>query len=156
MRAVDTNILARYYLADDSSQARVAQAVLESGEVFIPKTVMLELAWVLRSVAEQPATKALDCLRHLAALPGVIVEDADEVQAAFELCAEGLEFADALHLCASSACAELLTFDDRLARRASRMKLKTRVAVPTAAQGKPGGVAQKRARYRVSKIGNAA
>ena len=110
MRAVDTNVLARYYLADDPAQARVAKGVLESGGVFIPKTVLLELAWVLKSVAEQPAAKALDCLRHLVALPGVTVEDADEVQAALELCAQGLEFADALHLCASSACAEMLTF----------------------------------------------
>ena len=149
MRAVDTNVLARYYLADDPAQARVAKAVLESGEVFIPKTVLLELAWVLRSVAEQPARKALDCLRHLAALPGVTVEDAEEVQTAFELCAAGLELADALHLCASSACTELLTFDDRFVRRASKVSAKTRVTLASGLD-RAGGVAQKRARYRVS------
>lgn len=85
VRAVDTNVLARYYLADDPSQA-------------------------------------LDCLRHLAEIPGVTIEEAEEVHAAFELCASGLEFADVLHLCASSACTELLTFDDRFVRRASRVK----------------------------------
>jgi hypothetical protein len=85
VRAVDTNVLARYYLADDPAQARVAKGVLESGAVFIPKTVMLELAWVLKSVAEQPAPKALECLRHLVA-PGVTVEDGEEVHAG--LCAQ--------------------------------------------------------------------
>lgn len=151
MRAVDTNILARYYLADDKSQALVARRVLESGDVFIPKTVMLELAWVLGAVVEQPASKVLDCLRHLAELPGVTIEDAEEVHAAFDLCASGLEFADALHLSASSACTQLLTFDDRFVRRAARVRLKTRVVLPAAGPAGPRGVAQKPRRYRVSK-----
>ena len=149
MRAVDTNVLARYYLADDQVQARVAKGVLESGAVFIPKTVMLELAWVLKAVAGQPAQKALDCLRHLAALPGVLVEDADEVQAALELCAQGFEFADALHLCASTDCTEMLTFDDRFVRRASNARTKIPVAkagssIPPA----PPAAQEKRRRYR--------
>jgi predicted nucleic acid-binding protein len=108
---------------------------------------MLELAWVLKSVAEQPAPKALDCLRHLAALPGITVEDADEVQAALELCAEGLEFADALHLCASAACTEMLTFDDRFVRRAAKAKPKTPVAQPSSPEAH-----EKRGRYRTANL----
>ena len=45
MRAVDTNILARYYLCDDAVQARIAASVLSAGDVFVPKTVILELEW---------------------------------------------------------------------------------------------------------------
>jgi predicted nucleic-acid-binding protein len=131
VRAVDTNVLARYYLADDPVQSRMARQVLEAGDVFVPKTVMLELAWVLESVAEQPPRKVQDCLRHLLALPGITVEDEDEVEAALGLCAEGVDFADALHLCASSACAEMLTFDDRFVRRAAKARPKTPVARPS-------------------------
>ena len=40
MRAVDTNILARYYLRDDVGQARIAAAVLARGDIFVPKTVI--------------------------------------------------------------------------------------------------------------------
>lgn len=148
MRAVDTNVLARYYLADDQAQAAAAKGVLEAGAVFVPKTVMLELAWVLTSVAGQPAPKALECLRHLAALPGVIVEDAEGVQAALELCTRGLEFADALHLCASSACTEMLTFDDRFVRRASRAKSKILVTRPANIPQTPPAAHEKRGRYR--------
>ena len=54
MRAVDTNILARFYLRDDTAQGRIAADVLTAGDVFIPKTVVLELEWVLRYVADQP------------------------------------------------------------------------------------------------------
>ncbi len=132
MRAVDTNVLARYYLDDDPAQARIAARILAAGDVFVPKTVMLELEWVLRFVAEQPAGKVADCLEHLIALPGITVEDHDEVEGALRHCRRGIDFADALHLAASQACSELLTFDDRgYARRATKLGLKPVVRIPT-------------------------
>jgi len=131
VRAVDTNILARYYLRD-AVQGRIAARVLSAGDVFIPKTVILELEWVLRYVADQPESKVIDCLAHLIALPGITVEDRDEIEAALNHCRNGIDFADALHLAASKACTELLTFDDRgYARRARNLRLKPPVHVPT-------------------------
>jgi len=122
VRAVDTNVLARYYLNDDAAQARVAAR--------IPKTVVLELEWVLRHVAEQPARQVFDCIAHLVALPGVTVEDAEQVEAALRDARLGIDFADALHLAASHACTELLTFDNRgYARRAARLGLKPAVTL---------------------------
>jgi predicted nucleic-acid-binding protein len=131
VRAVDTNILARFYLRDDATQGRIAEDVLTAGDVFIPKTVVLELEWVLRYVADQPSDKVTQCLAHLIALPGVTVEDRDEIEAALGHCRNGIDFADALHLAASKACTELLTFDDRgYARRARKLRLKPPVRVP--------------------------
>jgi predicted nucleic-acid-binding protein len=131
VRAVDTNILARFYLRDDATQARVAAGVLSAGDVFVPKTVILELEWVLRYVADQPEDKVIDCLAHLIALPGITVEDRVEIEAALGYCRNGIDFADALHLAASNACTELLTFDDRgYARLARRLRLKPPVRVP--------------------------
>jgi predicted nucleic-acid-binding protein len=43
VRAVETNILARYYLRDDATQARIARDLLSTGDLFVPKTVVLEL-----------------------------------------------------------------------------------------------------------------
>ena len=131
MRAVDTNILARFYLRDDATQGRIAAGVLSGGDVFVPKTVVLELEWVLRYVADQPEHKVIECLAHLIALPGVTVEDRDEIDAALNHSRNGIDFADTLHLAASKACSELLTFDDRgYARRAKKLRLKPRVRVP--------------------------
>ncbi len=48
MRAVDTNVLVRFFVADDPGQFRRARKVMEAGAVFIPKTVLLETEWVLR------------------------------------------------------------------------------------------------------------
>ncbi|MBI3918455.1 MAG: type II toxin-antitoxin system VapC family toxin [Betaproteobacteria bacterium] len=125
MRAVDTNVLVRYYLRDDAAQARLAERVLSAGDAFVSKTVVLELEWVLRSVAEQPPGKVIDCLAHLIALPGITVEDHDQVEAALRRCRDGMDFADALHHAASHACTEMLTFDDRrYVRRAARLALK--------------------------------
>ena len=98
MRAVDTNILARFYLRDDTTQGRIAADVLTAGDVFIPKTVVLELEWVLRYVAAQPGDKVTECLAHLIALPGVTVEDRDEIEAALGHCRNRIDLADALHL----------------------------------------------------------
>ena len=131
MRAVDTNILARFYLHDDAAQGRIAASVLSAGDIFVPKTVILELEWVLRYVAEQPENKVIECLAHLIALPGITVEDRDEIEAALGHYQNGIDFADALHLAASNACSEMLTFDDRgYARRARRLRLKPPVRVP--------------------------
>ena len=131
MRAVDTNILARYYLHDDAAQGRVAAGVLAAGDVFVPKTVILELEWVLRYVADQPGDKVIDCLSHLIALPGITVEHRDQVEEAIGHCRNGIDFTDALHLAASKSCSELLTFDDRgYARRARKLRLRPAVRVP--------------------------
>ncbi|MEP7097776.1 MAG: type II toxin-antitoxin system VapC family toxin [Dokdonella sp.] len=132
MRAVDTNILARFYLDDDPAQGRIAARLLAGGEIFVPKTVILELEWVLRYVADQPEDKVLDCLAHLIALPGITVEDQDQVEEALNHCRKGIDFADALHLAASKVCSELLTFDDRgYARKARKLRLSPAVKVPS-------------------------
>ena len=133
MRAVDTNVLARYYLRDDAAQARIATRILSAGDVFVPKTVILELEWVLRSVARQPAGKVIDCIAHLTALPGVTIENFDEVETVLDHCRRGIDFADALHLAASHACREMLTFDDRgYVRRATKLGLKPAVKLAAA------------------------
>lgn len=133
MRAVDTNVLVRYYLRDDPAQARLADKILSAGAVFVPKTVVLELEWVLRSVVEQPAGKVLDCLSHLIALPGITIEDHEQVEAALRHCRQGVDFADALHHGASHACSEVLTFDDRrYARRAATLGFRPPVRLLTA------------------------
>ena len=133
MRAVDTNVLARYYLHDDPAQARLAGRILSAGDVFVPKTVVLELEWVLRSVAGQPAGKVAECIAHLIALPGVTVEDHDQIEAALHHCRRGIDFADALHHAASPACSEMLTFDNRgYVRRAAKLGFKPPVRLSAA------------------------
>ena len=65
-------------------------------------------------------------------LANVTVEEWPRVSQALALQAEGLDFADALHLKACSHCESFYSFDDRrFARRAARLPLTPPVFVPT-------------------------
>lgn len=137
MIAVDTNILARFYVDDPSDpeaakQRPVARKVLaDSASLFVPRTVILELEWVLRAFYGFDSAEFTKVVRHLLGLPNVHVEHWEHVDSALHWHLDGLDFADAMHLAASEHCAELLSFDDkRFARRASRLSLKPTVRSP--------------------------
>ncbi len=134
MKSVDTNILVRYYAQDDVLQSPLALRLLrDEPKLFVTKTVLFELFWVLTQsdkfsfLPEQVMT----VFEHLQGLPNIIIEDEFSLQTAIAWCRAGLEFPDALHLAASSACSTFLTFDDRrFARRAQRLNLMPICEVP--------------------------
>jgi len=120
MRAVDTNILVRFITRDDEDQAQRAKAIMVAGSVWIAKTVLLEVEWVLRSGYKYTPRATHHAFKELLGLPGVEVEDTLEVSFALQLFGEGLEFADALHLASRPDGAGFVTFDEALVRRARR------------------------------------
>jgi predicted nucleic-acid-binding protein len=123
MKAVDTNVLARFFVddPDDPEAARQRPAALAAmrGRVFVSATVLLELEWVLRGFYELPPTAIHRALTALCSYGNVVIEDRAEVQAALQAYKAGLHFADALHLLRASGCDALLTFDKRLVKRAA-------------------------------------
>jgi predicted nucleic-acid-binding protein len=121
MRAVDTNVVVRYLVDDDPAQAEKARRVIGQEPVFVPRTVLLEVEWVLRGVYELPTNRIIPALRALAGLPGVSVEDPTLVARAMDWAERGLDFADALHLAAAAHCTGFLTFDKRFARSGARL-----------------------------------
>jgi predicted nucleic-acid-binding protein len=121
MRAVDTNLIVRYLVGDDPKQAEKVRGLIGQELVFVPRTVMLEAEWVLRAVYGLPAKQIIAALRALAGLPGVSVEDAARVARAMDWADSGMDFADALHLAAATACDGFLTFDKRFARSGRRV-----------------------------------
>ena len=140
MIALDTNILARFYVDDpgDPEAARqrpIARRIMtESTSLFVPITVVLELEWVLRAFYGFDASQVIRVFEHLLGLAHVNTEEAERVAAALPLTAQGMDFADALHLTGSAHCAALYTFDDRrFARRARRLAGVTPVVVPDGA-----------------------
>jgi len=116
MRAVDTNIVVRYLTGDDPRQADKARALIGHKLVFVPRTVLLEVEWVLRGVYDLLPAQIIPALRALAGLPGVTVEDAPLIAKAMDWAEMGMDFADALHLVAAAGCESFLTFDKQLAR----------------------------------------
>jgi predicted nucleic-acid-binding protein len=137
MIALDTNILARFYVDDPGDpeavkQRPIAYEVLTKGpSLFVPLTVTLELEWVLRAFYRFDAARVVQVVEHLLGLANVNVEESGRVVAALDLLGRGMDFADALHLAASGHCKALYTFDDRgFARRAQRLGTDTKVIVP--------------------------
>ena len=121
MVAVDTNVIIRLVTNDHAAQVARATAIFRASQVFIAKSVLLETEWVLRYSYELETDAILRALRAILGLPNVSVEDPACIATALELFAQGLEFADALHLASSASADRFVTFDARFAKRATRM-----------------------------------
>jgi predicted nucleic-acid-binding protein len=120
LATVDTNVLVRILFGDDPGQARRALALVSSRPVWIAKTVLLETVWVLRSAYSLPDQRIRELVAGLLGIDGVSVEDRGQVVRALGWWAEGLDFADALHLASSPEAERFVTFDRELVRAAKR------------------------------------
>jgi predicted nucleic-acid-binding protein len=119
--AVDTNVLVRLVVQDDPSQAKRSVRLLSSEDVYVPKTVLLEMEWVLRYAYEIERSRILTALRGIVGLPNVSTEDPVSIARALDWFERGLDFADALHLVSSGEADRFLTFDEKLLKRAARL-----------------------------------
>ena len=123
MIALDTNLLARLLLRDDKRQhARVVQLLAGQQDFTAPVSVMLELVWVLE-VNDCSAADIVRGLNLLLGLPNFKPRQADALRQALQGYAQGLDFADALHLALSHGSQELATFDKAFARKAGKLGL---------------------------------
>lgn len=121
MLAVDTNILVRYLTNDHPQQSRRAQRLVDTNDVWVPLTVLLETEWVLRSVYRHTPAAIAHALRGFAGMPGVTLENATVAAQALNWLDQGVDFADALHLAGAGACEAFATFDAALAKAARRV-----------------------------------
>lgn len=121
MIAVDTNVLVRIVTNDDPAQAKRAVRALHKQPVFVAKTVLLKMEWVLRYAYGLSRPVILDAMQRLLGLPNVEAEDSASVVQAIKWYAQGLDFADALHLASSGHVRRFLTFDTRLAKRSAKL-----------------------------------
>ncbi|MSQ51222.1 MAG: PIN domain-containing protein [Betaproteobacteria bacterium] len=127
MRALDMNVLARFFIddADDREAARQRPAAIAAlaERSLVSVTVLLELVWVMHGFYELPAREISRVLRALAGIEHVTLEDRDAVLVALDAFDKGLDFADALHIARSSRASGFATFDLRLARRVKGLRL---------------------------------
>lgn len=135
MIGLDTNVLARYYVVSSDvpsqQQSALARTLIESGKrLYVSKSVLLELEWVLRGYYKSPVADVLVVLRHLQTLPNFELEDRLGVDWAIDALADGFDFADALHHASYRQCSQVATFDDKkFARRATERTWKPPVKV---------------------------
>ena len=118
MIGVDTNLLVRILTNDDPAQARRAAKVLQSDDIYLTKTVLLETEWVLRHAYEIEKAHIKKGFLKLFGLPNVSVENPDIVAQAISWYENNFDFADALHLASSKKCEKFATFDSAFIKRA--------------------------------------
>jgi predicted nucleic-acid-binding protein len=117
MRALDTNVLARFVLNDDPAQTARAENAM-AGPFFVSDTVLLELAWLLSSRYAIGRPELAAILGDLLAIANLTVERPDLVTWAVERFAAGADFADMLHIAAAGPADSFVTFEAGLAHQA--------------------------------------
>jgi predicted nucleic-acid-binding protein len=125
MKALDTNVLARFFVddADDVQAAKQRPAAIAAlaERAFVSVTVLLELEWVLRGFYDLSPKDVSRVFRALVSIEHMTVEDSDAVLVALDAFDKGVDFADALHLVRSSRASGFATFDQRLAKLAKAL-----------------------------------
>jgi predicted nucleic-acid-binding protein len=126
--ALDTNVLARYLLKDDAAQHLRAVAILAGeDEIWVPITVVLELAWVLK-VQGRSKADVVKGLRGVMSIDEVSVQHAELVRVALAWAESGMDIADALHLALSGMADRMVSFDSDLIKISGKLHTTPEVA----------------------------
>jgi predicted nucleic-acid-binding protein len=121
---IDTNVLIRYLVQDESFQARKATALIErrlseANPGFLSTVVMAEAAWVLERSYGLGNEQIANIFERILQSAVFVVERDEEVSLATSMLKEGAgSFPDALigALATSAGCSKTLTFDRRALR----------------------------------------
>jgi predicted nucleic-acid-binding protein len=136
MNALDTNVLARFFINDaddpEAAQQRPAAIAALSGAAFVSTSVILEFEWVMRGFYELPRKDIQRIFESLCGLENVQIEDRGIILATLNAYQQGLDFADALHLTRADFCSTFLSFDQKLKKRAKAAGLSPVVETPKA------------------------
>jgi predicted nucleic-acid-binding protein len=124
MIGIDTNVLVRYFVADDDAQLKRAAAFLETAisddePGFVSVVVLAELAWVLERSYRLSREAIAEAIGAILRADGLIVDREPEVIAAVhEFGTQQGSFADALigALATAAGCSHIVTFDRKAGR----------------------------------------
>lgn len=126
MRAVDTNVLVRLLVRDDSHQLDTAEKFIAKG-AWVSHLVLVETLWVLDAVYGRSAKELAAALERLLAHAELTLQDADVVAAALAQfrAKPALGFSDCLVLEVARKCGHLPlgTFDRSLGKVAGAHRL---------------------------------
>jgi predicted nucleic-acid-binding protein len=124
MIAVDTNVLVRFLVADDETQAAAATAAFAAADrqripIFVSRIVLCELVWVLSRAYRQSRPAIGAVLESLLRSRGLEIEGREGVARAASSFAAGKgDFADYLirERALAAGCTSVMTFDGALLR----------------------------------------
>ena len=126
MIGLDTNVVLRLLLNDDPAQRlRAAKAIQQAGRLAVTVTitlaVVLEMEWVLRSVAKMTKPQVLSVFNLLLESYDIEIDNEKVLEQALYIYANAAcDFAECLFLAQYQrmGCQTMLTFDAKAARMA--------------------------------------
>jgi predicted nucleic-acid-binding protein len=105
---------------DNPIQSKASQKLFDSGNIFIPDTVLLETEWVLRAAFGLSPTDICTALRNVCGLHNVTLSNGQLVAQVIDWHEAGFDFADAFHLALSRKQDVFKTFDANLIKNAKK------------------------------------
>lgn len=145
MIAIDTNVLVRLLVNDETAQTQIdlAKALLKHAkQVYIPQIVQVEMVWVLESAYQFDKSAVLRALKHLQQSPVFVLQNKQQFEVALAIFeTHTADFSDYIIL---SGCLEneyqLFTFDKKFSRFKSVTLLsKKNVCIQLPATREQGG-----------------
>jgi predicted nucleic-acid-binding protein len=123
--AVDTNVLVRLITKDHAGQVARVSRLFQKERIWLAKSVLLETDWVLRSLYGFAAREVGEAIGKVAGLPNVDLEDPAAVAQALSWTADGVDFADGIHLASRGEADSFATFDEKFAKRIAKLNIVT-------------------------------
>lgn len=125
MNALDTNIIVRLFINDPTDKEAQAQRLIAEQlflqPSFITLTVVLEFVWVISKGYLLPRADVVEILQKLCDLPDIYIEDIEMVKTATSLYAQGMDFADAIHLLKTQHCENFYTVDQKFIKKSEKL-----------------------------------
>lgn len=115
---LDTNVLVRILVRDDEVQYDEARKLLETYQIIVTVTVLLETAWVLEHMYHLDPPDIINAIEGFQSLPNVEFDDNGIFSKASSWVKNGMETADAMHLAAART--KFATFDRKFAAQAEK------------------------------------
>jgi predicted nucleic-acid-binding protein len=127
MKAIDTNILVRFLVGDDTKQANKVYKLFKetennTEELYIPIIVFIEVIWVLESVYKSERNELINLLSELILMPIFKFENLNAIQQFIpDALSSKYDLSDLLIAQTASlhGCSTVITFD----KKASKHKL---------------------------------
>lgn len=121
MNALDTNVLIRFLVKDDTRQSQIVYKLFKKAEsdkksYWVPLLVVLETIWVLESVYDIPRGEILDSLNELLLMTVLKFESQSVIQQFIHNARKNtIDLSDVLIAFAAriSGCERVLTFDKK-------------------------------------------
>lgn len=118
MIGVDTNVVVRLIVNDDPEQVARAAHLFEANEILIPSSVLIETEWVLSKTYDLDRATVAEAIARLIDLANVTVDEPQRIAWALSAFAEGMDFADAVHIRTAAPIARFASFDRALVKAA--------------------------------------